>query len=56
VTVARLSRLWAALKHATFHAGDRLQLTIRARHLTPEPIAFSIRSGRRPTARLLRSP
>jgi hypothetical protein len=56
VTVARLSRLWSALKRATFHAGDRLQLTIRARHLTPEPIEFRIRAGRRPTARLLRSP
>jgi hypothetical protein len=56
VTVARLSKLWAALRHATFHAGDRLQLTIRARHRTPEPIEFRIRPGRRPTARLLRSP
>jgi hypothetical protein len=56
VPVARLSRLWAALEHKTFHRGDRLQVTIRARHLTPEPIEFRIRSGRRPTARLLRSP
>jgi hypothetical protein len=56
VTGARLSTLWAALKHVTFHAGDRLTLTIRARRLTPEPIEFRIRSDRRPTARLLRSP
>jgi hypothetical protein len=56
VTAARVSRLWSALKHATFHRGDRLRLTIRARHLTPEPIEFRIRSGRRPTARLLRTP
>ena len=56
VTVARLSKLWTALKHATFHRGDRLQVTIRARHLRPEPIEFRIRPGHRPTARLLRSP
>ena len=29
---------------------------LRARHLGPEPIEFRIRSGHRPTARLLRSP
>jgi hypothetical protein len=55
-TVARLSKLWTALRHATFHAGDRLEVTIRAPHSRPEPIEFRIHSGRRPTARLLRSP
>jgi len=56
VVVGRLSQLWSALKHATFHAGDRLQLTIRERHLRPEVIEFRIRPGRRPTLRLLRTP
>ena len=56
VTSSRLSRLWTALEHATFHRGDRLEVTIRAPHLRPEPIEFRIRSGHRPTARLLRSP
>jgi hypothetical protein len=56
VPVPRLSKLWTGLRHATFHAGDRLEVTIRAPHSRPEPIEFRIRSGRRPTARLLRSP
>lgn len=55
VPVARVGGLWTELKHATLHAGDRLMLTIRAPHRHPEPIEFHIRSGRTPTARLLRS-
>jgi hypothetical protein len=56
VTAAHLTKLWTALKHATFHAGDRLEVTIRAPHARPEPIEFRIHRGRQPTVRLLRSP
>jgi hypothetical protein len=55
VSAAHVGRMWSELKHATLHAGDRLELTIRASRRRPEPIQFHIRSGRPPTARLLRS-
>jgi hypothetical protein len=53
--VARVAKLWSDLERVTFHAGDLLDLTITAAHRHPEPIEFRIRSGRKPTARLLRS-
>ncbi len=53
---AGVGRLWHELASATFRAGDRLQVTIRAPHRRAEPIELRIRAGRRPTARLLRSP
>ncbi len=56
VSAVQLSTLWTALKHATFHAGESLEVTIRAPHSRPEPIEFRIRAGLRPTARLLRTP
>ena len=53
VSVRRVGRLWSALKRVTLHAGDRLDVTIRAPRRRPEPIEFRIRAGQQPTVRLL---
>jgi hypothetical protein len=52
-TGARVRRLLTALRGRTFRAGDRLQLTVTARHMTSERIQVMIRNNRIPQAVLL---
>ncbi len=53
VRAAWTARLWRALAHKVFTAGDRLDVTIAAPHLKPERIEFTFRTSREPSARLL---
>jgi hypothetical protein len=53
VSGRRVTRLWRALAHKVFTAGDKLHVEISAPHLKPERIEFTIRVGRKPGARLL---
>jgi hypothetical protein len=53
VSTRRIAKLWRALAHKTFTAGNKLDVTISAPHLKAERIEFTIRNGRKPGARLL---
>jgi hypothetical protein len=53
VRAGRIGKLWRALAHKAFTAGDRLDVTISAAHLKAERIEFTFRTGRKPGARLL---
>ena len=53
VRTTGIARLLRALTHRTFHAGDRLFLTVTATHRLPERIEVVIRNGRLPLARLI---
>jgi hypothetical protein len=53
VSAGRVAKLWRALAHKTFTAGDRLDVTVSSAGLKTERIEFTIRNGRKPGARLL---
>ena len=53
VSTGSIARLWRSLEAVRWRAGDRLLVTITARHRKPEQIQYRIRRGRRPTQRLL---
>jgi len=53
VSASHIAKLWRALAHKVFTAGDRLEVTISAPHLMTERIEFTFRNGSKPAARLL---
>jgi hypothetical protein len=54
VRIGHVAKLWRALGHKFFSAGNKLDVTISAPHLTAEHLEFTIRTGRKPAAHVLK--